>query len=337
MRSPAQQSLLRRTLATLAALAAFFVASPSQALTISLSGSSGSSCSYDGALHVDPSGNISVTCQGGSTSAPGAFILSGPSTLSVGGSGTITITRSGGNAGSATVAYAIGGTCTAASGTLTYPDAGGTVQTVPAGAAAAGTCTVTLSNPTTATLGFPASLSITVSAGSTPPPSSGCPSGFTTPTDLVVQSFAGIGRPINQYLKSGQIMTVPLLPSIVSLGNYGGQVAFSYAGGMINPNSAVIEMTLSTCSGYVETDGTTSAHPHGNWCALRQANGQNGGSVTWFARAYPLYGISSQATASSFTACWAPESSGPYYLNFRWTGTCSSQTCGYPVQMNIGY
>ena len=342
MSKPIERSLLRRTFgALLAAAGMLLVSAPSFALTVTLNGSTGSSCTYNG-MTVDPAGNVSVTCQGSSPTDPGTFTLSIVSTMSVNSTITGSVNRSGGTAGAVNVSYSISGAgCTAGSGTLTFPDTSATAQSfqVASGGTSGTTCTVALSNPSAGVLGTPSSASISVGTTTPPPqpPPATCPTGFTTPTNLLNANFQGVGQWWPQLNKSQQIVSIPL--PAVSAGHYSGQAAFGEnIGAAYTPQPVTLEITISQCPGFIDVDtaNPTNTHPNNNYCNLKSPNGTYN-QITWFGK--PYSSLTSATVANAYGYCWAPEGGAQWYLNARWTyNSCpyGQLTCGFAIQQNYG-
>lgn len=158
------QTFLRRTAATAGAIAALMVMGPATSQTVTLS--TGGSCPYSD-MRVLPNGNVTVTCGGAVSSGPGTFSVVAPAQLAFGASsGTaVHVTRSGGTAGPANVAYNIASptaSCTPGSGTVTFPDLSATNQAIVVQAlSVAGTCTVSITPPA-GTAGSPTTTSINI-------------------------------------------------------------------------------------------------------------------------------------------------------------------------------
>ncbi len=160
---PNTQSLLRRTAAAIAAIAASCFAAQVYAANIELRTPTNTlvgSCPY-GSMSVTPAGDFTVSCNatGGGPPAPGpagAFALSTSSLpLQVSTSGNLLVTRAGGITDAVTVGYAIASatnSCvTTSSGTVTFPDQNAASRQIPVTATGViGTCTVTLTSVTAA-------------------------------------------------------------------------------------------------------------------------------------------------------------------------------------------
>lgn len=159
------QTLIRRTAAALGAIAALTGTGLATAQTVTLTGASGSSCTYS-QMTVLPNGNVAVTCT--TVAGPGTFTLTAPSSLSTSSQTTtqIRVNRANGSAGEVTVPFSTGGTssCTSATATpVTFADGdlAGKYILIDT-TAATGTCVVTLLAPSAGSLGTPSSKSMSV-------------------------------------------------------------------------------------------------------------------------------------------------------------------------------
>ena len=337
-----ERSLLRRTAVAFAAAAAILLAaSPASALTVTLTGATGSSCTYTG-MTVQPDGNVNVACDTGTVTpgAPGTISVSAPAALDLSTPTSATVIRSGGNTGDAIVSYSVSGACsTTGGGSLTFANGSTTSsQAIPVTTAAtAGTCTITLTSVTGATPGTTVA-NITVSAPTTQPTiNAACPAGFTQPANMLQANFQGLGQWWAQKNKSGQIVSIPL-PSVAT---YSKQAAFGEnIGAAYTPQPVTLEITISQCPGYIDVDTTnpSNTHPNNNYCNLKSPNGTYN-QITWFGKSFS--GLVGQAAYNKYGYCWAPEgdSNGPWYLNARWTfGSCpfGQLTCGFAIQQNLG-
>ena len=346
-----QTNLLRRTAVAFAAVAGFFIAAPSQAAVVTLTGSSGNSCTYS-SMSVQPDGSFNVSCSPPTTTTnttPGAagqfaFVNATGTTASIGGNYQFPVSRVNGTTGSVSIVYTVAGAgCTNGVGTLTFPD-GSTAQNAQIWALTANsTCTITLGTPTTTatvssapTLGTPSTMTISVApsttttgpTGPTTPPPATCPTGYTTPANMLNMNLGGIGNPLLAMAKSNQVISIPL--PAVQPGFSTGQIAFGEsAGGAYTPQPVTLQISISQCPGLIDTDTT-------NRCNLTSTNG-NYNSLTWFAQAYSIIKDATSANARGY--CWAPAAQGQWYLNAQWAYTqCAfgAQTCGFAIQQNYG-
>src|SRR5690242_18276844 len=100
-------TLIRRTVVSLSAIAALTItgyAASQTAQTVQLVGSTTNNCVYS-TMTVSPNGGVLVQC-GGSTSSPGTFTVTGPTSLALNAttSGTtVKVTRTGGSSGASDV------------------------------------------------------------------------------------------------------------------------------------------------------------------------------------------------------------------------------------------
>lgn len=331
MTSSFLKSLLRRTAAIGVTVAPFFFSAPASALTVILNNTTGNSCTYSG-MAVDPAGNVTVTCQGSTTTTgPGTFSVSASTTMAAPASGATslwntTVLRTGGTAGTATVDYAAAGTaCASAGQTLNFAD-GGTLSTqslgVPVTITGAGTCTITLSNATTATLSttsFAVTVNVTASTGGTGsngvPIVAGCAS--PDPTTTMSQLPVFNGNPLYPLKLSGEVTSYPLprLPA----GKNVQWVAFGETPQAYTPSPYSADVSFSTCPGVFAPKA--SAYDYCNWAGITQ---KNGFTVKW----------SETSTYSRFYGSCLADPSTQYYMNVRWTYTSCSQgapACGFSL------
>lgn len=349
-----QTNLLRRTAVAFAAVAGFLIAAPSQAAVVTLTGASGNTCTYS-SMSVQPDGSFNVSCSVPPTTTPTptptptpgaagqfAFVSATGTTASVGGNYQFPVSRVNGSTGNVSIVYTVAGAgCTNGVGTLTFPDGISTAQNAQIWALTANSnCTITLGTPTTTstvttqpTLGAVTTMTISVAPSSstnpnpTPPPGT-CPTGFTTPSDLLSMNLGGLGNPLLAMAKSNQTISMPL--PAVQPGFSTGQIAFGEsAGGAYTPQPVTLQISISQCPGLVDPDTT-------NRCNLTSSNG-NYNSITWFAQPYSVIKDPSSANLRGY--CWAPASQGQWYINAKWTySQCAfgAATCGFAIQQNYG-
>lgn len=344
-----QPNLLRRTAIFMAAAAGLLAFQTSEAAVVTLTGTSGSSCSYS-SMSVAPDGSFNVVCTTSTTPPPttgtdaGVFAFASPSgTVAIGALGFYPVARTVGTVGAVTMNYQVSGAgCTNGVGTLNFAD-GDTSQSAVVRGLLDGICTLTLQQPTTTSavnngprLGSPSTFNVTVGTGggqTAPPPqppidTTSCPAGYTPPSGLTTMTLGGFGNPIMAMASSNQVvsMTLPNVPA----GSSTGQITFSEsAGGAYTPQPVLLNITISKCKGYIDTDYT-------NRCNLQSSNG-NYNSISWFAQAYSV--IKDAASANLRGYCWAPASEGTWYVNSKWSYTqCAfgAQICGFAVQQNPG-
>lgn len=340
MLTPYQLSLLRRTLAAIAAAALVFTASDAQAQgnKIKLTGGNKTDECEFSAMSITPAGGVTVQCSGTVTPPPvtdpatETFVMStGAISAAANSVATFSVLRSGGTGAAfaaATIQFSYSGPGCAITGTYPVAFAAGQKES-PIGTplAASGTCTASLISPAApGVLGSPSATVITLPGapppGGTVPP--GCPA---LPQGMLTASFAGFGNPLLQMQASGQIVSIPLpvLPS-------SGQVTFGEsAGGAYTPQPVTLEVSINKCPGVIDTD-------YNNRCNIRSTNG-NYSSITWLAKAYQgRGGTIDGTTASANGLCWGGDSI-PYYINARWAyASCAfgAQVCGFAIQYNGG-
>lgn len=161
-------TLIRRTVVSLSAIAALIVtgyAASQTAQTVQLVGSTTNNCVYS-SMTVSPNGAVLVQC-GGSTSGPGTFTITGPTSLATGSSTTgtaVKVSRSGGSVGAVNVSFTISGACSSTTPSpLAFADgdqvAKGIIVTADV---APGTCSLGITPDGGGTAGGTGSLSIAV-------------------------------------------------------------------------------------------------------------------------------------------------------------------------------
>jgi len=324
----------------------------SHAASVTLTGVTGNRCTYN-AMSVQPDGSFSVSCTGSSVpnnpppscqqtntcTSGGAFSFTQTTgTAPANAAVALFIQRTGGT-GAVNVPLTFSGSCTYNGGsgtTTTFADGQGLLGFY-ANTTSDGLCTIgfgtpsmvsgTVDNPPTAS----GQVVVTVGNGpntAAPPPPGQCPTGFTAPQDLSVQSLGGLGNPLLSMAKSGQIVTMTL--PATQPGYSSGQVAFSEsAGGAYTPQPVTLTISINKCPGLIETDTN-------NRCNIVSTNG-NYNSISWFSKAYSVIDTSFKANQRGY--CWAPASEGPWYVNAKWSySSCAfgAQICGFAVQQNYG-
>lgn len=344
MSTPLQLHLLRRTFAAAAVIGGLGFAAAAHAQgTVTLSGASSNSCSYS-AMSITPNGNVTVTCSGQQPPPPPpqgeTFAMSVASmAASVGGIVNWEVVRSGPSGttfGATTVSFTYSGSGCALSGAFPVAFAANQMRSpISAPMAGDGICTATLSPPASpAVLGTPSSTVITVGTGGNPnqPPPllAGCPTGYTAPTGMTSVTFGGPGNLIHQRQKSAQVVSIqlPTLPADWPT----GQVTFSEDATTPGMPGAVLELSINTCAGLIESD-------YGNVCNVKSQLLHNN-SITWLGRAFG--GITETTPTNVLSAnnlCWAGSAGKQYYLNARWTfPNCAygEAGCGFNIQWNQG-
>lgn len=324
------KNLLRRTAAIGVIVAPFLFSAPASALTVILNNTTANTCTYTG-MSVDPAGNVTVTCQSsGGTPGPGIFTLSAGTAMAAPTAPAtttwpVTVLRSGGTAGVATVSYAFSGTaCTAASGTLDtqFPDAGTTGSqsaSISAVITGAGSCTVTLSGATTATISGSGTASVTVTAGGGTgsngvPIVAGCPAPDPTTTMGTLPAF--LGTPIYVLKRSGEVTSYPLprLP----LGKTMGQVALGETPVTFTPSPFAGTMSITTCPGVFTPKAGFTDKCNASFSQT------NGATFMW---------VEQSAYVRAYGACLA-DPSVQYYMNVKWEYTSCAKgaaTCGFSI------
>lgn len=306
-------NLLRRTFVACLTLAATALSGNAFAQTFTCSNPT-----------ITPNNSFTITCNPQSApvaGAAGTFSVSGPASLTVSTSGTITISRSGGSTGAYSVAWNATGQCTG-SGTASFAD-GSTASvngTVSAGASQ-GSCSVALAQPvfvsgtqgTGASSGAAWPISITAGSNPNPQPQPGnCPA--ATYTDVTLSNNGSSSAITLIRMTSGTIGTFALPntnPGHRSAAFYPGTTSTSPAGG-------TLEVTISKCKGEI--------NPSAGACYMRTQT-FDGSGIFWVS--VPV--AYDDATLTSWGMCNAQASAGPWYVNVKYTfSSCSfGSACGY--------
>ncbi len=158
------QTLIRRTAAVLGAIAAVTATGLATAQSVTLSGTSGNSCTYS-QMTVNPSGNVTVACAGSTTAT---FTLTAPTSLAqnVTTGSEIRVNRSGSSTSDVAVDVNVTGNCSSATSSLNFP--AGTLASqnvvVTTGTATSPVtkCNVSIAPGTGGTAGIPASVGVDV-------------------------------------------------------------------------------------------------------------------------------------------------------------------------------
>jgi hypothetical protein len=310
-------TLLRRTLGVGLALAATALAPGAFAQSFTCSNPT-----------VTPNNSFTITCNPATVTAgaAGTFSVSGPSSLQVSTSGTITISRSGGQTGAFNVAWNTAGQCTG-SGTATFADgttASATGTVTAAAAVGSGSCTVSLGQPvfvsgaqgTGATSGAAWPITITTASSpsqpSQPSQPAGCPAATFSAITLANNGASGPWTFIQLAANSVGSFSLPS----VNAGHYSGVI---YPGVVsLSPSGGnLVEATISKCKGEI--------NPNAGACYMKTQT-VDGSSISWVGIATPY----NAATLDALGFCNAPSSTGPWYVNVRYQyQTCTGGACGY--------
>jgi hypothetical protein len=313
-------NLLRRTFAGLGAALAL---AANQALaqgTVTLSGTSGNSCSYS-QMTVTPNGNITVNC---GTSEPGGavFALSHSSATSnyvlpPNTSSSATVSRTGGPAEALVIAYAVtstNGGCTPSSGGISLLL--GQSQTIPFSVGTAGTsCTVSIGIPTGGSgVASPNTITFTAQTTQPPPPPPGGVDGCPAIPSTSVAGTTAVNdfQTVDQLkMTSGQIAyyVVPSSPSAAVV------VEFSQTQMANTPPGAVTDFQVSKCPGVFDPPGVTIA----SQCRYTGYNVNINNLKIWTS------GTAQYPTQDTLPPgnCMAPAGS---YINIRW----NYPSCPFP-------
>jgi hypothetical protein len=315
--NPSIQTFLRRTSGVCILLASFGFAPGAAAQTVTLS--NGQSCTYT-SMTVQPSGNVAVTCQTQGGSGAAVFsVFPAAASITVGSAGGATVSRSGGQ-GTLNVNYTVTGSgCNNSAGGLTFPE-NGAAQSISVTGTAAGSCVVTIAapaghsaNPDTATISVTSAGGGGGGGGGVP----GCPAPASNTLTQVIPF--GIPTVIRQQSTVVGAYPIPALASASGIFTQGGMAGSPGRG-------TLTEFSISKCPGVID-----SSVPQCYW-----SSGQTSYNEIGFIQR-PTGGINSQA-AAGFSACWAPESEGQWYVNVRWTyALCgNSQGCIFSMAFGTG-
>jgi hypothetical protein len=334
MKTPYTPNFLRRTAVAFAAVAVSTISLSVSAQTNALRKSTGETvCTYS-TLTVAPNGGITVTCDATVIpGAPGVFSLSGPSAnLPQTGQGTMTIARSNGSTGAATVNYTISGGCGPLSGAVAFADGALTGTYVIRTPGYDTICSSSLTSATVGSVGSPSTVNVGVGAAvvspptpptpPTPPVQPGCP---TPPSDVLdfELKLSGADRLI---MASGRIAAA-ILPAVRAAGGVSPSGKIVFGESTISPRAATVEFSVTKCRGVIDTNA--------GFCYLRSSN------PTFMRRDWieePIWGATTDATANAYELCKAYLTGGPWYVNVRYTyspGDCSYGNCGFVDQWNF--
>jgi hypothetical protein len=324
--------LLRRTAVALAAAASLAIS-----LTVSaqsgnlLKRSTGETiCTYS-QVNVTPLGGVTVTCDGTTPVVqPGSFTLSGPpANLALASEGTMTITRSGGASGAATVSFTTSGGCGPLTGTVSFLD-GATTGSYPIRTPGFDTvCTSSIVSPSIGTLGAPSTVNVGVGAGIipvvvVPVTQPGCP---TPPSDTLDfdLKLSGADRLI---MASGRIASA-VLPGVKANGGTldSGKIIFGES--TIAPRGGAVEISVTKCRGVIDPNPANGAA-----CYLRSTNIAFT-KMEWIER--PIWGASTDGVVVSYNLCKAYLTDGRFYVNVRYSyspSQCDWGNCGFVNQWN---
>jgi hypothetical protein len=315
--------LFRRTLAVLGSAAAMLAAGPSFGQgTATMVGGANAQCAYTG-MTVSPNGNIQINC--GTVSQTSAnFILTGPSSLTVGTNGTAMVSRSGGPAEAITVSYVATGACTASgTGTLSFAQNSASQAITLTPGAAAGTCTLAITpqaggGHTTAPASGTLSIPVNLAGGGGVP---GCPA---PQVDYKTVSMGWTGDYVELRMTSGEIAAFPI--PAPKPGSSKVTVRLMQGQQPASPASSTTEFYISKCPGVID--------PSVQYCyKTTVATNFLVAPDAWTAA---KYNYNSQASIGG-RGCWAPRAEGQWYVNVRWTfgGSCP-YGCGYSMQWSEG-
>ncbi|HET9651006.1 MAG TPA: hypothetical protein VFP36_02390 [Usitatibacter sp.] len=231
----------------------------------------------------------------------------------------VSIVRTGSTSGTYDVFYTVDGEGCNGSFTAGPVSFGGgdTARTISVPLRGRGTCMVWL--VPSEVIGSLRVMSITVV-----PVVAGCPA--PSSDDVVVAQLGGIGNPLIQRQKSGQLMFLEL-PKLTQ--GSGGQLVFSEsAGAAYTPQPVTLEISISKCPAVISNDTS-------NVCNVKTTNGSYN-SIQWLFKPYGSSVDAASANRNGF--CWAGDPA-TYYVNARWTYTACAfnvETCGFAVQYNLG-
>jgi len=160
-------TLIRRTVVSLSAIAALIVTgyAASQSVELRTNGSLTASCTYS-SMTVSPNGGVVVACGTSSTTGPGTFTITGPTSLATStttAGTTVKVSRSGGSTGAVDVSFTATGACTSPTvSPLSFADGDSVAKPIVVAAdAAPGVCQIGIT-PNAGTTGGTGILSIQV-------------------------------------------------------------------------------------------------------------------------------------------------------------------------------
>lgn len=313
--------LLRRTLAVVGASLLLAAAAPVLAQgTVTLSGTAGNSCTYS-QMTVTPNGTISVACSGTTatpTTVANFSVTTAQSTLPANTSGVATVTRTGGPTEALMVQFSVSGTgCTPSSGGIMMN--AGTSQTIGFTIGGAGsTCTITIGAPSGHT-SSPSNVNVVVQSTTQPPPGGGtAPEGCPAiPTSSLNRTGALPDfQTVDQLKMASTVIAyypVPAPPNAMSV-----IVEYSQTQMANTPASVITEFQVSKCPGVWDPPG----HSIAEQCRHRGTFANINNMKIWTSGAGQYQ---SQANLPAGN-CFAPRSTGQYYINVRWT----YPSCPYP-------
>lgn len=261
----AVQTLIRRTAAALSAIAALTVPGLATAQVVTLTGASGSSCTYS-QMTVLPNGNVGVVCV--PSSSPGVFTLTAPPSLSTGSQSTssqVRINRTGGSTGDVTIGFSLTGAnlCTSATPTpVTFLDTDASPKSIIIDTGATtGACVVTLLTPSGGSLGSPSSKSISVVDPDAPvtfafATTSSAASVGSSSVQIVVTRTGGANNTWTVPVTASGALTLggsvpitsggtlPVMPATLTFLPGSSQSTFSYTPPAVTPGSPALPATV---------------------------------------------------------------------------------------------
>lgn len=332
-------NLLRRTLVLIGVAAGFATATSVVAQgTVTLSGSSGNSCSYS-AMTIAPNGNVTVTCQGGGGPPPpppgqAYFTISGPASLTPStaysaGQFKVSRTDTNGPADSVAFGYTVTGNgCQFRSRGpywLSPPNGSKPSETLDIQSEASGSCTITLTIQEGHTGSSPHQMTV---AGSPVP--AGCPA---VDPNIATERPSSYGPVDHLRMDSGKIAYY----KVIAPPNPAASVVVDFTQGQqpATPAGMVTEYSVSLCP------GTMDKHP-ATQCYYRSTN-IDFNKIVIYTAGLPQWNWIDQ-TSIGDRGCYAPAltsagQSQQFYVNVRWTyPSCpwGSGYCGTALQWGIG-
>ena len=352
--TPTHTTLLRRTAAAFAAIiSGAVVASAAVAqvpagavrLQTSTGTTTSTECTY-GSMSVAPNGAITVTCNqaitvnGGTSTPPPPPPPPPPSTqtngltigfslsttggaLTTGATGQVSVVRRGESAGAYQVPYTVTGDACTTTGLFEVGFGSGETAAKPITQvvfkSTGSSCVVTMQSglregTTVATF--------TRDTGTSTPPPTGVPAGCPAlPSNAQNETF-GVLSSHNKWKgdPTGNRVIIAAMPVLGA--SYSYMTMHWMNSPLVNtPADGTVRFSISRCPGQISTDYT-------NYC--NQVNGVTIMDMVWATR--PSTSYPDEAAAKRSGVCWAPESTGPWYMNIRYefNGVCgaSDTTCG---------
>ena len=214
----------------------------------------------------------------------------------------------------------------------------GNSSTIPFTVGAAGTeCTVTIGALNGGHIANPNTIKFTAQSGTTPPPPppppvdplpGNCPAIPTTSVagDTAINDFSAYKF---MRMASGAVgyYPVPASPNGIAV------VEFSQVADSTTPGSVITDIQVSLCPGSWDPPG----HAIADNCKMRSPFANLNNMKVWNAAAGNYNSQAALDASGASSNCWAPKTSGQYYVNIRWTfPSCpfGASACGFTHRWN---